>query len=179
MGIASSTLSIVLRTPGSRRWQSPWVIVAIVLIVKCCDIGAYATGRLIGRTPLIAWLSPKKTVEGLVGGVLTSGLAAVLLAALGNHFEHIVGKWTHVAGERLFMDYHMPLWYAFVAGMLLGLIGQIGDLTASLFKRDAGIKDSGASIPGFGGVIDVLDSPVVAAPLAFWLLQAAWVMFGK
>jgi phosphatidate cytidylyltransferase len=66
---------------------------------------------------------------------------------------------------------HYPLWYAALAGLLLGLIGQFGDLVASLFKRDAGIKDSGSSIPGFGGVLDVIDSPIVVAPFAYWLLM--------
>lgn len=159
-----------------RRWQSPWVIVAIILIVKSCDIGAYFTGRLLGRTQLIGWLSPKKTWEGLVGGLITSGLVAVGLAALGNQAE-VHGLWSFQEGRRMFSDYNMPLWYAFVCGVLLGGIGQIGDLTASLFKRDAQIKDSGGSIPGFGGIIDVLDSPIVAAPLAFWLLQIAWIVF--
>ena len=159
-----------------RRWQSPWIIVAVLLIVKSCDIGAYFTGRYLGRTKLISWLSPKKTIEGLIGGIVTSGLVAVGLAALGNQLGEI-GMWTTLGEKRIFVTYPMPLWYAFVGGVLLGLIGQAGDLTASLFKRDAGIKDSGASVPGFGGIIDVLDSPIVAAPVAFWLLQIAWLCF--
>ena len=59
---------------------------------------------------------------------------------------------------------------AFLAGSLIALVGQFGDLCASLFKRDAGFKDSGRTIPGFGGVLDVIDSPIVVAPLAYWLL---------
>lgn len=159
-----------------RRWQSPWVIVAILLIVKMCDVGAYATGRLIGRHKLIPWLSPGKTWEGLIGGVITSGLTAVICAAVGNGYG-LLGYWHSMEGERAFGGYEMPLWYAFIAGMVLGFIGQAGDLTASLFKRDAGIKDSGGSIPGFGGVIDVLDSPIVAAPFAYWLLALAAYLF--
>jgi phosphatidate cytidylyltransferase len=57
-------------------------------------------------------------------------------------------------------------------GVLFGGFGQIGDLSASLLKRDAGIKDSGRSMPGFGGVLDLIDSPVLVAPIAFWLLHA-------
>jgi phosphatidate cytidylyltransferase len=63
-----------------------------------------------------------------------------------------------------------------LAGVLFAVVGQAGDLLMSLFKRDAGLKDSGSSIPGFGGVLDVLDSPLLVAPLAFWWLK--WAMPG-
>lgn len=152
-----------------RRWYSPWVVAAVLMVVKSCDIGAYFTGRAIGRHKLIPWLSPGKTWEGLLGGVLFSGLVAMLLAWLSNHFG-VAGMYKSVEGVRTFIpnDFHMAR--TFFAGLLMGGVGQFGDLTASLFKRDAGIKDSGSSIPGFGGVLDVVDSPVVVAPLAYWLL---------
>jgi len=158
-----------------RRWHDAWVIAAILLITKCCDIGAYFTGRMIGKHKLIPWLSPGKTWEGLAGGVLFSALVAVGLAALGNHFGVTVTTKTN-AGIRGEIAIHFPLWAAFIAGALMGAVGQFGDLTASLFKRDAGIKDSGKTIPGFGGLLDVVDSPIVVAPLAFWLLKIAAVM---
>ena len=152
-----------------RRWYSPWVVAAVLLIVKSCDIGAYFSGRAFGKHKLIPWLSPGKTWEGLFGGVLFSGLVALLLAYLSNHFE-VAGIYKTIDGLRTFMpnDFHLPR--TFVAGLLMGAVGQFGDLTASLFKRDAGIKDSGNTIPGFGGVLDVVDSPVIVAPLAYWLL---------
>ncbi len=138
-----------------RRWHSAWLIAAIILVTKSCDIGAYFTGSAIGKRKLIPWLSPGKTWEGLIGGVLFSGLVAAVICALTNAVDRT----------------HYPLWYVGVCGLLIGAFGQFGDLVASLFKRDAGIKDSGSSIPGFGGVIDVIDSPIVVAPLAYWLVR--------
>jgi phosphatidate cytidylyltransferase len=153
-----------------RRWHSAWVLIAIILIVKACDIGAFATGKTIGRHKLIPWLSPGKTWEGLAGGVLFSGIIAVLLAIAFNHYG-LSGMYDRVDGVRTFLPYQIPLWPVFAAGMAMGAIGQFGDLTASLLKRDAGIKDSGSAIPGFGGIIDVIDSPIVVAPVAYWLLR--------
>ncbi|MCC6580163.1 MAG: phosphatidate cytidylyltransferase [Phycisphaeraceae bacterium] len=152
-----------------RRWYSAWVVLAVVLIVKSCDIGAYATGRLLGRHKLIPWLSPGKTWEGLLGGILFSSLVAAVLAALTNHFG-IAGLYHQQGADRLFIPDDFNIWRSAAAGLLMGAFGQFGDLVASLFKRDAGIKDSGQSIPGFGGVLDVVDSPIVVAPLAYWLL---------
>ena len=137
---------------------SAWVIAAIMLIVKACDIGAYFTGSLIGRHKLIPWLSPGKTWEGLVGGMVVSGLCAMALAA-----------WYNL----LHPDQPIALWYAPLAGLVLGLLGQIGDLIASLLKRDAGVKDWATTIPGFGGAMDVGDSLLLVAPVAYWLLTLA------
>ena len=158
---------------GIRRWHSPWVVATIMLCTKSCDIGAYFTGRLLGRHKLILWLSPGKTWEGLAGGILLSILLTVCLAALANRFD-LMGRHDVLAsGQRVYHQFDVPLWYAALGGLLLGFFGQVGDLTASLFKRDAGIKDSGRSIPGFGGVLDVVDSPILVAPLAYWLLVLA------
>jgi phosphatidate cytidylyltransferase len=153
-----------------RRWHGAEVIVAVILITKACDIGAYFTGRWLGRRKLIPWLSPGKTWEGLAGGVALSALLAVAVAVLLNE-TGLAGHWA--ANPRRFVPTHYPLWAAAAAGAVFGLVGQFGDLTASLFKRDAGVKDSGRSIPGFGGLLDVIDSPIVVAPLAYWLLRLA------
>ncbi len=150
-----------------RRWESAWMIAAIILITKSSDIGAYFTGRAIGRHKLIPWLSPGKTWEGVVGGLISSALVAIGLAALSNAYD-LAGVWDPQLGDRVTVYY--PWWFAGLAGLLFGVVGVVGDLTASLFKRDAGIKDSGQSIPGFGGVLDVVDSPILVAPLAYWLL---------
>jgi len=155
-----------------RRWNTPWLIVALILITKSCDIGAYFTGRAFGRHKLIPWLSPGKTWEGLIGGLIFSGLVAVAVAALGNHFRP--GLPPLVDGANLAtLHWPVPLWYAALAGIIMGGVGQLGDLTASLLKRDAGLKDSGRSIPGFGGLLDVVDSPIVVAPVAYWLVRLA------
>ena len=155
-----------------RRWHSAWVLIAVILIVKACDIGAYFTGKAIGRHKLIPWLSPGKTWEGLVGGVLLSGIIAAAIAMISNHY-HWPGIWVKAEGGRIFQPYQFPVVSCFFAGMVMGVVGQFGDLTASLFKRDAGLKDSGSVIPGFGGIIDVIDSPIVVAPLAYRLLAIA------
>ncbi|MFW6032287.1 MAG: phosphatidate cytidylyltransferase, partial [Phycisphaeraceae bacterium] len=151
-----------------RHDHSAWVVAALIVITKSCDVGAYFTGRAIGRHKLVPWLSPGKTWEGLGGGVLLSALLAAVLAWVGN---------TWFSGPDATVRAY-PLWFAAVAGLALGLAGQFGDLTASLFKRDAGVKDSGRSIPGFGGLLDVVDSPLVVAPLAYWLLRLLDVVAG-
>jgi phosphatidate cytidylyltransferase len=140
-----------------RREHSVWVLLWIILVTKSSDIGAFATGKTIGRHKLIPWLSPGKTWEGLVGGTVFAGL----FGAVGLLLLH------QLPGERL-----PPVWTGVIAGVLFGLTGQAGDLIASLFKRDAGFKDSSAVLPGFGGVLDVLDSPLLVAPVAYWWMMA-------
>lgn len=139
-----------------RREQPVWVLVWVLACVKMCDIGAYFTGTTVGKTKLIPWLSPGKTWEGLAGGLVVAGLAG----ALGAWWMLRAG----IAAPGVAAGAAM--------GVLFGGFGQIGDLSASLLKRDAGIKDSGRSMPGFGGVLDLIDSPVLVAPIAFWLLHA-------
>jgi len=143
---------------GIRQWYSPWVIAAVIVVVKSCDVGAYFVGRAVGRHKLIFWLSPGKTWEGLAGGVGVSAAVCVTLVALAQ------------SGQASAWNFPCPLWFAAVAGAGMGLAGQLGDLTVSFFKRDAGLKDSGNRIPGFGGFLDVFDSLILVAPLVYWLL---------
>lgn len=129
---------------------STMVIVMILLVVKFTDIGAYFGGRAFGRHKLIPWLSPGKTWEGLFFGLLTAGLVGAICA-----------RWT--------MEL---LWYrGLIFGIIIGGVGQLGDLLESLMKRDAEVKDSGQLIPGFGGILDVIDSPLLAAPFAYLLFS--------
>lgn len=145
-----------------RREHSAWVLLWILLVVKAFDIGAFFTGRAIGRHKMIEWLSPKKTWEGVVGGLAVSALLGAL------------GRWLLVE-QGLLVPTGFTGHLAWVliggalAGVLFGGVGQIGDLMASLLKRDAGVKDSGV-VPGFGGVIDIIDSPLLVAPVAYWWL---------
>jgi phosphatidate cytidylyltransferase len=127
-------------------------IVMVLLCVKFTDIGAFFTGKTIGRHKLIKWLSPGKTWEGLAGGL-------VVAAAVGA----IMAPWLPQLGPAK----------GAIFGAILGLVGQGGDLLESLMKRDAAVKDSGGSIPGFGGVLDVIDSPLMAAPVAYLLFSLA------
>lgn len=152
-----------------RRWHSPWVVLAIILIVKSCDIGAYFTGRFLGKHKLIPWLSPGKTWEGLFGGIVLSSLVATGLAYISQSTQL---AWMNL-GPDIVLERSYSMAWAALAGAVLGAVGQLGDLMMSLFKRDAGFKDSGSSIPGFGGMLDVFDSPLLVAPVAFWLLEAA------
>ncbi len=139
-----------------RRGHSPWVLLWILATTKACDIGAYFTGKAIGRHKLIPWLSPGKTWEGLGGGIaLAAGVGAIGLWLLREHDGATV-----------------EIWHGLVVGAACAVVGQLGDLVMSLFKRDAGIKDSGHTLPGFGGILDVLDSPLLVAPIAFWWLKA-------
>lgn len=138
-----------------RREHSVWALLWVVMVTKACDIGAYFTGTAIGRHKLIPWLSPGKTWEGLAGGVALSCIAGAAGAGLLGVQWQPIGTVVIVAG---------------VAG-LLGLIGQGGDLLESVLKRDAGVKDSGRSIPGFGGILDVIDSPLLVGPFAYWWLR--------
>lgn len=139
-----------------RREFTAWHVAWMLLTVKSCDIGAYFTGKSIGRRKLIPWLSPGKTWEGLIGGVLFStGVGCLGLWILSRDG---LQAWAGVG-------------WSLVPGFLFGIAGQAGDLLASLMKRDAGIKDSGRILPGFGGVLDVVDSPILVAPLAFWWLK--------
>lgn len=139
-----------------RREHSAWVLLWALATIKACDIGAYFTGKSIGKRKLIPWLSPGKTWEGLIGGVV----ASMAVGWGGLEVMERAGVFPAVAW-----------WAAVVPGLLFAVTGQAGDLIMSLFKRDAGIKDSGQILPGFGGVLDVLDSPLLVAPLAYWVLR--------
>jgi phosphatidate cytidylyltransferase len=140
-----------VRPNGDIRFLgSTGVILMILLVVKFTDIGAFFGGKALGRHKLIPWLSPGKTWEGLFFGLLTAGLIGTLCAS---------------RIERLLW------WQGFIFGVVIGGIGQLGDLLESLMKRDAEVKDSGKLIPGFGGVLDVIDSPLLAAPFAYLMFS--------
>lgn len=139
-----------------RAHWSAWVILGVVLTTKSSDIGAYFVGKAIGRHKLIPWLSPGKTWEGLAGGVVGAAAVGAGLAWLWGFMPAAYGR----------ID---PLWGA-ICGASFAFIGQLGDLGESLLKRGAGAKDSGRTLPGMGGVLDVLDSPLAVGPVAWWLL---------
>ena len=127
------------------------LILFLILVTKMGDLGAFVTGNLLGRHTLMARISPRKTVEGFIGGVLVSAATAALTSSLA----------PRLGGS---------LWGGFWLGLLLGLWGQLGDLAESLIKRDCQVKDSGRLLPGLGGVLDVLDSLLFTTPLFYGLL---------
>ena len=154
--------SFVVRIRGLRPGSDGAALVALfMLTVKSGDIGAYFTGLAAGRHKLCPWLSPGKTIEGAVGAVvLAAGVAA------GG-----VGLWGRVG----FLPGTPPLTIAqaIMWGAVMAIAGHAGDLVESAFKRDLGAKDSGRVIPAFGGLLDLIDSPLLAAPLA-WFLLTFW-----
>ncbi len=125
-------------------------VVMILLVVKFCDIGAYFGGRAIGKHKLIAWLSPGKTWEGLACGLATSALIGLACAKF----------WPDALSTLNWKK-------ALIFGVVIGGIGQAGDLLESLMKRDAHVKDSGNFMPGFGGLLALFVSPLLPAPSAY------------
>lgn len=149
---------------GSFIIQFRWIeghgdgLVALAMLIataKGADTGAYVVGRIAGRNKLIPRLSPNKTVEGALGGLSASTLASVLGVA-----------WSRAAGIPSFS------WPAAIGfGLLVGFAAQVGDLMESMIKRDGDRKDASHVLPGFGGVLDVMDSLLFSGPIAFgyWL----------
>jgi phosphatidate cytidylyltransferase len=126
-------------------------IVMFVLAVVCSDTGGYAAGVLIGRHPMAPTVSPRKSWEGFVGSIVTSGACGTLLMTLCFHHE-----W----------------WKGAVYGAAIAVTATLGDLGESMVKRDLGLKDMGKLLPGHGGIMDRLDSILPCAPVAYLLLTA-------
>lgn len=126
------------------------IIIGIFLLIWSCDTFAYITGVSIGKHKLIERISPKKTIEGFIGGVVATMFVAYLLS---NYFPILSTlQWI-------------------VTGVIVSVFGVIGDLIASMFKRKTGVKDTGKIIPGHGGIIDRLDSVIFAAPIIYIYLK--------
>ena len=123
-----------------------WPLLMFVFVVKSADIGAYTTGSLFGKHKFFPKISPAKTWEGMAGAVAAAMIVAILFAA----------------GCDIMV---LPL--AAVFGFCFAFIGQFGDLAESMIKRDAEQKDSANNVPGFGGILDIIDSPLVAAPFGY------------
>lgn len=123
----------------------------LLAVTKAADIGAYAVGTLCGRHSLIPHISPKKSVEGLLGGLAASVLVSVLFAGI--------------------LPLHFALWHILLLGFMLGVLGQIGDLSESLMKRFCNSKDSADVLPGMGGILDAVDSVLFTAPIFYFHLK--------
>ena len=129
-------------------------VLYFVLVTKFSDCGAYAVGSLIGKHKMIPRISPGKTWEGFGGAVVVSTVTSVIFARLAG--DHLAG---------------MNLEHAIILGIILSTASVIGDLIESLFKREAGLKDSGKLFPGIGGILDLLDSLLFNAPLMYLYLR--------
>jgi phosphatidate cytidylyltransferase len=153
---------------GSFTIQMRWFdgnhqgIIALVYLVataKGADTGAYAMGRLAGRHKLWPSLSPKKTIEGALGGLILSVTFSLVVAAIARYLLRIPTlDWSQAA----------------LFGLIVGAVAQLGDLMESMIKRDCERKDASAAVPGFGGVLDVLDSLIFAGPVGYGL----WLWLG-
>lgn len=149
VGLLGGSL-IRLRHDFPEGWK---LIFFLVLVVWLGDSGAYYFGKALGKHKLSPMISPKKTVEGMIGGFLVSIVTAVVI-----HFTFFP---------------KFPLVHAIIAGVILSFAGVVGDLAESMWKRSAAVKDSGAILPGHGGFFDRFDSILFTAPIlyCYWTLM--------
>lgn len=127
-----------------------FLVAFLILVTKMGDVGAYLIGNAIGKHPLIPRISPHKTVEGTIGGLIFSVMSAMASKSYLPVFEY---------GQLA------------VLGVLLGILAQVGDLAESLLKRDCGAKDSGRNLSGFGGMLDLIDSLLFTAPIFYFYIK--------
>jgi phosphatidate cytidylyltransferase len=131
-----------------------WYVLYFILVTKFSDTGAYAVGSLLGRHKLIPRISPGKTWEGFAGAILVSTAASLIFVRCFK--DKMAGmNWKH----------------AVILGVSLSVCAVVGDLIESLFKREAGVKDSGRLFPGIGGILDLLDSLLFNAPIMYLYLR--------
>lgn len=129
--------------------QGFWLVMFLFLIIWSSDTGAYFAGRFMGKNKLAPQVSPNKTIEGSVGGLLLS----IIVAIIYNYYIKL---------------FSLPV--VLILALLLSVMGQIGDLIESALKRLVGVKDAGNLIPGHGGILDRFDSTITTAPVFFYLL---------
>jgi phosphatidate cytidylyltransferase len=144
---------VIPRTPqGATLGQ--FYVLYLVVVTKFADMGAYLVGSRIGRHHMMAHISPSKTWEGFVGSLIFAVAASCLL---------IVFMHQHLA--------RLNLLHGMILGLLIGFGATIGDLGESIIKRSTGVKDSGAVLPGIGGMLDLIDSLLFTAPILFFYLR--------
>jgi phosphatidate cytidylyltransferase len=137
---------------GIRIEAGLWPTLMFFFAVKSADIGAYTFGKLFGRHKFAPRISPGKTWEGMTGAATAAAIVSIAFAA----------------GFGI-----MSVWPALLFGVCIAFVGQLSDLSESMLKRDAGQKDSSNRVPGFGGILDVIDSPLFAAPFAYFFFMLA------
>lgn len=134
-----------------------WWLFYLIVVTKITDAGAYFGGYLWGKHPLAPSLSPKKTIEGAAAGFICAILGSIAMAKLGKTVSD--------------GSFELTLVEAFWLGGLISFLGQVGDLAESLLKRDAVVKDSN-TLPGVGGVLDLIDSLLFTAPIVYFFVRA-------
>jgi phosphatidate cytidylyltransferase len=136
---------------------NPKIIVGLFILIWTNDTFAYIVGKSMGKTKLFERISPKKTVEGFLGGIVFAVLAGFLISKF------------YIKAKPEFSDTSILIWTSIA--VIVGIMGTIGDLIESKFKRVAGVKDSGTIMPGHGGILDRLDSVIFVAPIIFLFYQ--------
>lgn len=144
LGAGMSTLALLKKHGGD---DGPGFVVLTLMLSWLSDTGAYFAGRFLGKHKLYEAVSPKKTVEGAIGGLFGSVGGAVL------------GSFFYLKS--------LPVVHGVVLGLVAGALGQLGDLGESLLKRSTGVKDSGGIVPGHGGILDRVDALLVTASLTY------------
>ncbi len=153
LGLLPSLLAQLRWLDGNDPTRGTVALALAIFVPKVCDIGAYFSGRLLGRYQMAPVLSPKKTWEGAAGGLLAATVLSIALDRVTN-----------------VSPLHRELVLEIGFGLSMGIVSMLGDLAESLIKRDSGHKDASQAVPGFGGILDVVDSVIFPAPLAYlWM----------
>jgi phosphatidate cytidylyltransferase len=139
---------LLLSIPNFIKPAKYEIVLAIFIMIWCNDTFAYLVGKSIGKHKLLERVSPKKTIEGFVGGIVFTILASIIISEFYTFFS-------------------VTLWI--ITAIVIALFGTLGDLVESKFKREAGVKDSGNIMPGHGGVLDRLDSVIFVIPFLYIL----------
>ena len=136
---------------------NPKIIIGLFILIWTNDTFAYIVGKSIGKNKLFEKISPKKTMEGFFGGIVFAVLAGYLISKY------------YIRAKPEFSEKSILIWTSIA--VIVGIMGTIGDLIESKFKRIAGVKDSGSFMPGHGGILDRLDSVIFVAPIIFLFYQ--------
>lgn len=136
---------------------NPKIIIGLFILIWTNDTFAYLVGKSIGKHKLLERISPKKTIEGFIGGVVFAVFTGFLISKL------------YIKASPSFSGKSILIWTSIA--LIVGVFGTIGDLIESKFKRIAGIKDSGKIMPGHGGILDRLDSVIFVAPIVYLFYQ--------
>jgi phosphatidate cytidylyltransferase len=136
---------------------NPKIIIGLFILIWTNDTFAYLVGKSIGKHKLLERISPKKTIEGFIGGVVFAVFTGFLISKL------------YIKASPSFSGKSILIWTSIA--LIVGIFGTIGDLIESKFKRIAGIKDSGKIMPGHGGILDRLDSVIFVAPIVYLFYQ--------
>ena len=161
-GFVTKIVYVVPRNPDGGVTGHIYVLF-LILVTKFSDMGAYLTGSLIGKHPLVPHISPKKTWEGFFGALAFSIGGACGMVAL---FHYLAQRGSTVSKLQ-----YLTQTDAVILGLILGFAAIIGDLAESIIKRSCDVKDSGRMLPGIGGALDLIDSILFTAPLLFFYLR--------